>query len=334
MNIAVADNNSRKFTNDLIKHWESKGHNIQIQGPDHRVKYEQGASEYLAQWADLYYIDTWDNNIHYLYKLYHGLQERAQDLKWDNNKKPKIIVRALDWEIWLGLARSQEMVDWVDQVICIAPHIEKMMKADRDNATGNILDWKDKIKCIRPGVNLEKFTLKQKQTDGFQLGMALGDMWWPKNHMAGLDIFTTLYRNDPRWRLHIRGQHEGGNEFWKKMYEYYIESRGLQDVVTLYSPVEDMNQWYEGIDILLHPGMKEAFCYAVGEAMAKGIPAVINDFLGSHDIWPSESIYQTHQEAVTMITNISKDPVKNREYIEQNYSLKRQMEETDEYLGT
>jgi len=328
MKIAIADNNGGKFTKDLMDHWLKKGH---------EVKYERGASEFLAQWAELYYFDTWDNNIHYIYDHYHNPNRPDRPVGWDNNKKPRIVVRALDWEIWIGLARSQAMIDWVDQVICIAPHIEKMMRNDQDGGTEKTLDWGNKLKLIRPGVNLEKFTLKSKQTDGFQLGMALGDMWWPKNHMAGLDIFTTLYRRDPRWRLHIRGQHEGGNEFWKKMYEHYLDSRQIRDVVTLYAPVEDMNQWYENIDILLHPGMKEAFCYAIGEAMAKGIPAVVNDFFGSREIWDRQMIYQTHEEALEKIDFIKQFGGKKedvRKFIKDYHSLEKQLKETDEYLGT
>ena len=99
-----------------------------------------------------------------------------------------------------------------------------------------------------------------------------------------------------------------------------------------------MNLWYEKIDYLLHPGMKEAFCYAVGEAMAKGIKPVINKFLGSEDIWDGEFTYSTHAEAVNrfqsreFITKI-KPNILYRQYIEKNYDVKRQLKETDEFLG-
>lgn len=316
MKIAIADNNGRKFTDDLIKHWESKGH---------EVRYERGASEYLAQWADLYYVDTWDNNIHYLYKLYHGDQGVSRPPDWDNDRKPTIVCRALDWEVWIGMVRDQSIVDWVDKVIFIAPHIQEKVRSEVN------LNGKDKV--IRPGVNLEKFTLKSKKTDGSQLGMVLGDLWFPKQHMMGLDIFHQLWKKDTRWKLHIRGQHEGGNEFWKAMYDYYIESRGLQDAVVLYPHVEDMNEFYEKIDILLHPGMKEAFCYAVGEAMAKGIRVVCNDFFGSKDIWPSWILYKDSEEAIDMIKNQKVTSKAHREYIEDNYSNERMFREYDEYLG-
>ena len=323
MKIAVGDNNDRKFIQDLIDHWEHKGH---------EVRYELGASEYLAQWADLYYVDQFDSNIHYLYKIYNGAEGVSRTPDWDNNKKPIIVCRALDWDVWVGQTRDQKLIDWIDKVICIAPHIEQEMRKHAE--------FISKLKMIRPGVNLDKFTLKKPfdsaqghGTDGFQLGMVLGDMWWPKNHMAGLDIFTTLYRQDNKWRLHIRGQHEGGTEYWKVMYEHFLESRNIKEAVTLYPQVDDMNAWYENIDILLHPSMKEAFCYAVAEAMAKNIDVVINDFYGSRFIWANTDIYRTHEEAIKKILEKKYHKGGNRGFIEHNFSLERQLKETDEWLG-
>jgi glycosyltransferase involved in cell wall biosynthesis len=325
MKIAIADNCGGKFSEGIKNHFIRNGHD---------VKFERGASEHLAQWADLYYVDFWDNNIHYLYKLYNGDPDRNRPLNWDNSKKPRIVVRAIDWEVWIGFARDQRIIDWVDDVIVIAPHIEQELRKHAD--------FGNKIHLIRPGVDLTKFTVKTSKTDGFQLGMVLGDMWWPKNHMGGLDIFTSLYQKDSRWRLHIRGQHEGGNDFWKQMYEHYLDSRGIRDVVTLYGHVEDMNAWYENIDVLLHPGMKEAFCYAVGEAMAKGIPAFVNDFFGSEHIWSFR--YRTHEEAIMYLTNFAREKQNDfimtearkviRSYIEERYSLERMMQEYDTLLNT
>lgn len=321
MKIAIADNNGGKFTTDIKEHWMELGH---------EVKFERGASEHLAQWADIYYVDTWDNNIHYLYKLYHGLHDDMPK-DWDNKKKPRIVVRVLDWEVWIGLVRDQSIIDWVNDIIFIVPHIQEKVESE--------VELNDKGHLIRPGVNLEKFTLKSSVTDGFQIGMALGDMWWPKNHMAGLDIFTSLYQKDNRYRLHIRGQHEGG-EYWKQMFEHYLDSRGIKEAVTLYSHVESMNDWYENVDILLHPGMKEAFCYAVGEAMAKGIPVVVNNFYGAGDIWPKKVLYQLHEEAVRTIERLAEFKGERkrqgewaREYIEKEYDVKRMVKEMDELLG-
>ena len=315
MRIALADNNALKFSSGIKEWWEKK----------HEVRYERGASEHLAQWADLYFVDFSDNNIYYLYKLYNGDVDHNRTPDWNNKKKPLIVCRAIDWEVWIGYARDTDLVKWVDKWITISPHIEKKLRTEATYG-------KDQLKLIRPGLDLSKWTLKSKKTDGFQLGMVLGDMWWPKNHMSGLDIFHQLYQKDPRWRLHIRGQHEGG-EYWPVMYNYFIESRGLENVVTLYPPQDNMNEWYENIDILLHPGMKESFCYAVAEAMAKGITPVINDFYGSRDIWSHEYLYKNTAEAIEMLQLPKEAPKKLRKYIEDNYSIERMMNEFDSYLG-
>lgn len=310
--IAMCDEASLKFCRDLRDHWEAQGH---------EVRYENGASSVLAQWADIYYVEWSTNNLRYLYKLYTDDVDKQRPADWNNAKKPTIVCRAIDWDVWIGWARDQVLVEWVDKWICIAPHIEKKLRAEAS--------FGGQLQLIRPGVNLDKFTPKTKKTDGYQIGMVLGDMWWPKNHMGGLDIFYSLGKTAP-WKLHIRGQHEGG-EYWPVMYEHYLDSRGIRDQVTLYPPQDDMNQWYENIDVLLHPGMKETFCYAVGETMAKGIPVVVNDFYGSDEVWPKEILYKSHKEAVSML----KDPPKldTRAYITENYSLEKQMKETDEYLG-
>ena len=312
MKIAIADNCTLKFSKDIKEHWEKS----------HEVKYEIGASEFLAQWADIYFIDWWDNNIHYLFNWYKDHPEA---------KKPKFIVRAIDWDIWVRGIRSQELLNFVDKVICIAPHMLDWLNHEKDDRTGELIQWGNKLELIQPGVNLDKFTPKQKVTDGFQVGMVLGDMWWYKNHMGGLDIFATLAKKDSRWRLHIRGQHEAG-QFNPMMFDHYLRSRDIQDKVTLYGPVNDMNEWYEGIDVLLHPGMKEAFCYAVAESLAKEIPVVINDFYGSDRIWADWMRYDTHERAVEMIELMVSGGSHSRSYVEKNYSLNKMLAAFDEVL--
>ena len=309
MKIAIADNTTLKFCGDLKKHWEDSGH---------EVKYETGASEFLAQWADIYYIEWFDNNIHYLFNWYKDNPSA---------KKPVFVVRAIDWDLWTHGTPNQEMIDFVDKWICIAPHMEKKLRAE-----GN---FGDKLKLIRPGVNTDKFTLKVKETDGFQLGMVLGDLWLMKNPFGGLDIFTTLYQQDNRWRLHVRGQHEGG-QYYPVLWNHYLESRGIKDAVTLYEPQDDMNSWYENIDILLHPGLKETFCYAVGEAASKGIPVVVNEFYGAREVWWESFLYKTHSEAIAMICVLNDYEVNSynyRNFIEKNYGLDRYLKETDEWLN-
>ncbi len=311
MKISVSDSTNFKFCKDLIKHWEKK----------HEVRQEIGASEFLAEWCDIYYIDWCDNNIHYLFKWY---KEHPQI------KKPKFAVRVIDWDFWTRGVRNQELVDFVDYWICIAPHIQQRLLKEVDDTTLQPIQWGNKLTLIRPGVNLTKFTIRLKETDGNQIGMVLGDMWWYKNHMTGLDLFSELGED---YHLHLRGQHEPG-EYNKLMYEYFIKSRKLEDKVTLYPFQDDMNTWYENIDILLHPGMKETFCYAVGEALAKGIQPVINNFYGASEIWPKQWLYNNGGEAINMImAGDNKTPEGRRQYIIDNYSNEKMFNAMDSLLG-
>ena len=309
--VAVSDSTNFKFCKDLIKHWQKK----------HEVKQEIGASEFLAEWCDIYYLDWIDNNAHYLFKWYkeHPLA-----------KKPKFVVRVIDWDFWVRGVRSQGLVDFVDYWICIAPHIGERLLLEKDDETGLPIQWGDKLKLIRPGVNLTQFTIRQKETNGYQIGMVLGDMWWYKNHMAGLDLFAEL---DNDYHLHIRGQHEPG-EYNRLMYEHFIKSRGLENKVTLYPFQDNMSDWYENIDILLHPGLKETFCYAVGEALAKGIQPVINNFYGAEEIWPKKWLYNNGGDAMNAIMAGDEDtPAGRRQYIIDNYSNEKMFQAIDTLLG-
>ena len=324
----MADNTGMKFCQDIYNHWVEAGH---------EVKFERGTSEYLAQWADIYYIDWWDGNLNYLWKLYNGVEGVSRTPDWNNDKKPKVIVRAIDWDVWCSyVPQSKEYTDFVDKAICIAPHMEKRLRENGD--FGSPGEAGDKLKLIIPGVNLDKFPLKTTKTDGFQVGMVLGDMWWYKNHMGGLDIFRILAKSDPRWHLHIRGQHEPG-QYNPVMYEHYIESRQLKDRVTLWGSFGEMNEFYEKLDYLLHPGMKESFCYAVAEAMCKGIKPVVNHFYGAcadipdqENIWGHWMLYDDHSEAVKMFDG-DIEPEKYRNIIKEHYPLDRMLKEIDEWIG-
>ncbi len=318
--IAIADNCGLKFSEDILNHWVAKGH---------EVRYERGASEYLAQWADIYYVEWIDNNLNYLWKLYHGDTGVSRPDDWDNNKKPKIVCRMFDWDLWNAFVPfyEQNYIDFIDVAICIAPHMQKYIL---DKAP----QYKGKLHLIRPGVNLEKFTLKTKETDGFQLGMVLGDMWVYKNNIGGLNLFQMLverYPNEP-WKLHVRGQHEPG-QFNPVYWDHFLKSRELEDRVILYPSIPDMNTFYEEIDYIVHPGLKETFCYGVAEAMAKGIKPIINTFYGSEDIWDRKYRFYSYDEAINMIKKGTGNPQEYRKYIKDNYPNEKMFTEYDKLLN-
>ena len=75
--------------------------------------------------------------------------------------------------------------------------------------------------------------------------------------------------------------------------------------------------------------------------MGPGLTQDYINFYGSEEIWDGEFIYSTHSEAVNRFQGSGSHAVKPikpnmlyRQYIEKKYDVKRQLKETDEYLGT
>lgn len=310
MKIAIADNNALKFCKDVRDHWLAKGH---------EVRFEIGASEILAQWADLYYIEWWDNNLHYLWNWY---QENPQA------KKPTIVVRAIDWDVWCSyVPTSQQYVDFIDKCLVIAPHMYDELEKRAD--------FGNKLHLICPGLDASRFSFRERDGKGNKIAMMTGDIWQMKNVMEGLMIFAEadLKWPEKKFELHWRAQYADHATYMKVAVEHFIKSRGLEDRFHLYSPVNSINEWLEPMDFLINPSIKEAFSYSVAEAMAKGIKPIINNWYGAVDIWP-RFLYNTVSQAVEMIGASDYDSASYRRYVEEQYPLSTMLEFYDKLLGT
>jgi hypothetical protein len=313
MRIAMADNNFLRFSHYLKDHWEKRGH---------EVRFEGGASEKLFEWADLYFIEFFDNNVHYLY----GWHKEHPEVK-----KPRIVVRGIDWDVIVGMATDPLIAQWVDDVITITPHIREMLMAGNPGYTP------DKVHLIRCGVYIDKFTWK-KPSAGFKIVMPINEIDWVlKNGLEGFKIFTMLCKIDPRpWELHVRGKF-CQFPYLRTVYEDFMEKSGLKDRIFIYeSPVPDMNEFFEDKDYLLCPSLKEAFSYTTAEGVCKGIKPILNYWYHAEDTWPREWLYLTPDEAVKKILEgyTEEDSLNYRKYIVNNYSSERMCNEYNALLGT
>jgi glycosyltransferase involved in cell wall biosynthesis len=195
-------------------------------------------------------------------------------------------------------------------------------------------DFGEKLHLIRPGVKVEKFSFRHDRY-GYNIAMITGDIWVMKNVIEGLMIFATLVARNPclPWKLHWRGQYADHARYMQVAVEHFLKSRGLEDRVTLYPPVSSIDEWLEPMDFILHPSIKEAFCYSVAEAMCKGIKPVLNDWLGCRDTWPQENIYKTVDEAIDIFLG-PRTPEIYRRFVETCYPLERMVDNYDRLLGT
>lgn len=307
MKVAVFSNNSTRFVGDLLDHWRAKGH---------EVNFEPGSNEFLSDKSDVVFIDQFDNNVYYL-------RERMK-----NKDKVKVFARALDWDVWIGNLRDQTIIDWMDGIFCIAPHIEKRLRAEAN--------MEGKLHFVRLGVDLDKFTFK-KEFGGYNIVMPVNEIdWYLKNTLEGLRIFRRLLIDTQMldWKLYIKG-HFKEPEYFQLIIKDYIEKAGIKDNVQIDEEwVADYNVYLEPMDYCLLPSLKEGFSFVTAQCAAKGIKPVLNWWYGAEGLWPREWLFLDEDEATSLIISAQdKDPKQYRDYIDKTYNFQRQAEEMDRIMG-
>jgi len=96
---------------------------------------------------------------------------------------------------------------------------------------------------------------------------------------------------------------------------------------------ETVDKFLEGKNYLLHASHKEAFSYATGEAMAKGIKPVLHRFYGADGLWPGIT-WDTIDQAIEMITEDRYDSASYRQYlIDHGYTLDQMMTAIDKIIN-
>lgn len=314
MKIGVFDSCSWKFSQCLIDHWKSKGH---------EVRNEVGMNPEILAWSDLTYIDWLDNNF---YCAWNGKGGDHEAPDWKPYPKKKIVVRGIDIDVWAGRHCDQRIWKYMDDMIIISEPLREKVQREGNPPPG-------KLHLIKPGVDLNKFTFRKKENT-YKICMVTGNFWEMKMINEGYRIFDMLIRKYPEiyWQLHVRGEYNC-REMETVMKEHVIDSMGIRPYVTVYSHVPDMNAWLEPMDYILVPSYKEAFSYATAEAMAKGIKPILNNWWGSELIWPKEYIYSHLDQAVDMFMTES-EPEKYRQFVADNYDMKRMLADYDNLLGT
>ncbi len=297
-----------RFMGDIKEHWERKGHD---------VRYEMGASETLADWADLYFIDFWDSSIHH---LFNGFKEGKF------TSKPTFVCRAVDWDVWQGLVRDQAMVDWVDIALCIAPHIEAKLRSE--------VNFKN-LHMIRCGVDTDKFPLIDRPV-GLNVVIPCNEIDWVlKNTLEGLKIVGSAQALiDEKFNVFIKGRWTGqaGGDYYKYVFEDYIKKAGLR-VTYVEEDVPDYNEFLEQMDYCIVPSVKEAFSYVTAQCASKGIKPILNSWLGCEDLWPPEWVYLNPAAgSVELVEKFDRQEIRN--WVVENRNVKTMLEQIDELLGT
>jgi glycosyltransferase involved in cell wall biosynthesis len=305
MKISLFDSWNGKFSNSFREHWESLGHEVMF-----------NPTLENARTADMQFFYQADNVLIEATKVW--------------NLPGTVFAQCVDIEVWAGQPYA---VDWnkVSGCIFMAEHIEEMVKR-------NVI-FQCPTKIIKPGINLDKYTLRppNKFSEPIRrIAYVVGDrrIWDVKRFDIALQILRDLMWMQPKfiWQLHVRGtysSHEQYNDYCRHL----EKDLGLENNVVWYEDrVEDMNLWLDDKDFFLLPSTKEAFSYATGEAMAKGIKPIIGNWRGSKQTW-GKYVCETYGQMLVEITRGEYKPEEYRKFVEDNYDEKKYLLEIDKFLG-
>ena len=203
-------------------------------------------------------------------------------------KYPRVVGRLHRIEARLGFHKT---IKWkyVDDLIFVSDLYRKLCESEVNFGT-------TRVHTIPNGVDLNKFTLKKSFEPTYKLAYVARKV----AHKGEDDLPAILDKFKA------------------------IDSRYTIDKAQGQIPHSQMNDWLEDKDYLIHPSKDESFCYAVAEAMAKGIRPLIYPWWGAAETWGEEFFIENW--------NLQQDPLRMRKIIEERYNLKDMIKSINQVL--
>jgi glycosyltransferase involved in cell wall biosynthesis len=321
MKIALFDPYGGKFTDGMQKWWREHGY---------EVEYQRYYNPQIAEQADVLWFETTDNNIASATNPGQAiLADDANYKPWDlhdmDMSNKKVIVRAIDIEVWQGHFAAAHW-DLVDDLIFIAPHVRTLVDPD----ALPLVTEKLKLHTIPCAVDLDKWTFKERGP-GFDIAV-ISEKWTSKGTDLILQIALKLKQFDERYKIHWLGQRS--DYPWEYAYfDEFVEHHNLNiEFTNILNDGSTVDDFLEGKNFLLHASHKEGFSYATAEAMAKGIKPVIHRFFGADDLWGSLT-WSSIDEAIEKIVIGEYDSHSYRQFlINHGYVIPDMMEAIDKVI--
>jgi glycosyltransferase involved in cell wall biosynthesis len=330
LKIFLCDQPEHKTTRILAEHWAKK----------YDLICDPYFNPFKAQWADVTWIEWCEGSmIHASEREADGQQAWHKGMYNDFNdpshktpvdfignwKNTKLINRAIDIDVWYP---QYPQVSWgnVNALTYIAKHIFELMDKNMDFSKQypNL-----KVMHIPLSVDMDALSFNDKTKSHGKNIAFINHLWGGKGVPLALQIIKKLVDIDPEWKLYIVGN--WNNEQWFRAYIYHIiKEMGLGDNVLISDRVPDVNVFLDNMDYTLSTSYKEAFSLITAEAMAKGLKPVIHNWMGAHDIWGKEWVYNTIDEAVSMFLN-NYNSQEYRDFVSQ-YDKRFEIEKADNLI--
>ncbi|MHA7156268.1 glycosyltransferase family protein [Arthrobacter sp. TMN-50] len=265
-----------------VDHWEKQNiHNEAVSGP-------------LTRWADVIFCEFASHN--------------AVRYSWAKQPGQSLIVRFHGYELHSDWIRdiNTENVD----IFVFVSEFYRQMVVEK-------LNWPMEKTIVVPNmVDVSDFNRTKLENSRFHLGIA-GIVPILKRPDRALDLLENLLRRDTRYTLHVRGRapwdygwmwkDDHVRDAYEAFYERLASNPALRQRVVFESFAPDMGRWFRKIGWVLSPSARETFHLAPVEGMASGAVPVVWNRDGANEIFESDWIHDSTENASEYILKINAD---------------------------
>ena len=156
-----------------------------------------------------------------------------------------------------------------------------------------------------------KFTPRKKMGDARHTLGIVGVAPMMKRLDRGVDLLEMLLLEDDRYCLRVKGKNpldydwllrrDDELAYYRALFERINSNSQLRHRVIFDPPGDDVNDWFRMVGFILSPSDHESFHMAIGEGMLTGAIPVIWNWEGAADIWGSQWIVNSINEAKKVV---------------------------------
>ncbi len=258
-------------------------------------------------WADVCWFE-WCDDL--LVRASNQLQKRC-----------KIICRLHSFEVFEDTPLRVNW-DFVDELIFVSKHVQEIFEARTEVSVPKAM--------VHNGIDLSRLTFTERSKS--KNIAFLGHVNLNKNPSLLVQILARLVSIDPEYVLHIGGTFQ---ELRTRIYfDHLVRSAGLSENVVLHGWVDDIDRWLDDKGYIISTSVFESFGITICQGMAKGLKPIVHNWPGARGLYPHEMLFNTIEEAVSMIVDGEVQSAVYRGFVEQNYSLHSQLLAIDSLMTT
>lgn len=140
---------------------------------------------------------------------------------------------------------------------------------------------KDRIKIMNNAIDVARFSYNREIRKRYREQYHLEDSFvignvarfdYQKNHEFLIDVFAEVAKKVPESKLALIGDGE-----LRKDIENKVKETGMDKKVLFLGKRDDVNNWYQAMDMFCLPSRFEGLPISVIEAQAAGLPCVVSD---------------------------------------------------------